>query len=477
MSHHLKNDLSVAKFGGTSMGDAAAMRKSAALVQRDSKVAVVVVSAISGTTNELIRIFETLWEKRTAPAVKELAHRHLQIARNLGANPSETHPMEELFQEMESFHLRLDAWEHPPRKKAALDYFLSFGERLSSHLFVMALRGQGIAAQFFDVRQVMRTDDTFGKAEPDLPAIFRRTQEVLVPLIEVNQKAGDSRRPSVQVTQGFIGATEDGHTTTLGRGGSDYSAALLAEALGAHEVQIWTDVPGIMTMDPNQVQAARIIPELSFSEAAELANFGAKVLHPATIWPAARRNIRTFVGSTFQPEKGGTWIYPNSLSLSDAPGTVKAIALRKNQTLMTVTSLRMLNAHGFLAKLFGVLASYRVSVDLVTTSEVSVALTFDQNSVGSSGEKIAEQTSLLRELREFCDVVIEENLTLVAMVGSGLSETPRLSSRTFNSIAPFNIRMICQGASPHNLCFLVKSEVALDVVNRLHQEFIGRNHE
>ncbi|MBI2712567.1 MAG: lysine-sensitive aspartokinase 3 [Bdellovibrio sp.] len=458
-------NLSVAKFGGTSMGSAAAMRKSAALVASKPEIGLVVVSATSGTTNELLRIFNGFWESQAHPDLESLQKKHRDIARDLGISGSGLSSIEELFEELRRFPEENRALS----RNAALDLFLSYGERISSHLFVTALKNEGLAGEFFDVRQVLVTDDFFGKAEPQLAALAKRTEEILLPKLE------RQRDPKIQVTQGFIGATVDGRTTTLGRGGSDFSAALLAEGLGASELQIWTDVPGIMTMDPNVVSRARIIPALSFSEAAELANFGAKVLHPETIWPAARREIRTFVGSTFQPELGGTWIYPDAESVgSKSVGSeaVKAIAVRKKQTLMTVNSLRMLNAHGFLAKLFGVLANHKISVDLVTTSEVSVALTFDQNTLGSSGGSISSHAALLGELKEFGEVHLEEGLSLVAIVGTGITRTSQLNARTFNAIAQFNIRMVCQGASPHNLCFLVNSDEAVEVVNRLHREFI-----
>lgn len=235
-------------------------------------------------------------------------------------------------------------------------------------------------------------------------------------------------------------------------------------------MQIWTDVPGIMTMDPNVVAQAKVISEISFDEAAELANFGAKVLHPATLWPAIRKKIHVFVGSTFQPELGGTWVVPE---LNEKP-TVRALALRQYQTLITVTSLRMLNAQGFLAKLFGVLASYHLSVDLVTTSEVSVALTIDGASNGSSGKGIYQFPTLLQELQEFCQVKIEENLTLVAIIGNGLTEAAGVGAKTFNSISDCNVRLVCHGASSHNICFLVKQEEAVKVVNQLHQEWITK---
>jgi aspartate kinase len=218
-------------------------------------------------------------------------------------------------------------------------------------------------------------------------------------------------------------------------------------------------------MDPRVVPTARIIPEISFAEAAEMANFGAKVLHPATLWPAVRASIPVFVGSTFQPEKEGTRILPNRSS--DAP-LIRAIAVRKEQTLITVSSLRMLNSHGFLAKMFEVLARHSLSIDLVTTSEVSVALTVDEGSLGSGGKRVSEQHEMIHELRQFAEVKIEEGLSLIAIIGNSLNHSSGVAAKVFHSISEFNVRLVCHGASEHNVCFLVAAKQANEVAKRLH---------
>jgi aspartate kinase len=218
-------------------------------------------------------------------------------------------------------------------------------------------------------------------------------------------------------------------------------------------------------MDPRVVPTARVIPEISFSEAAEMANFGAKVLHPATLWPAVRAAIPVFVGSTFHPEREGTRILaaqPKSAPL------IRAIAVRKQQTLITVSSLRMLNSHGFLAKMFEVLARHHLSIDLVTTSEVSVALTVDETALGSSGKRVRDQTEMLEELRAFADVKIEEDLSLIAIIGNSLTHASGVAAKVFHSISEFNVRLVCHGASEHNVCFLVSSLEANEVAKRLH---------
>ncbi|HNB10136.1 MAG TPA: lysine-sensitive aspartokinase 3 [bacterium] len=449
------NDLIIAKFGGTSMGTAEAMRQSARIVIANNRIRVVVVSATSGTTNALLKVYHDLCACDTVSAdqaLKKIEDRHRTMCHALELDSS---AVDELIVAAQNHMSLFSASEN---REVWLDAWLSFGERLASRIFGKMLFHLKNNVTEADARSFIITDEVFGKAEPQPDRIKTACLKKLLPL------CGEQ----VIVTQGFIGATTDGRTTTLGRGGSDYSAALLGEALSAKEVLIWTDVPGIFTMDPNLVPAAQTIPKISFSEAAELANFGAKVLHPATLWPAIRKGIHVFVGSTFEPEAGGTWIEPD---VNDKP-LVRAIAMRKHQTLITVSSLRMLNTHGFLAKMFGVLADHKLSVDLVTTSEVSVALTIDGTSLGSSGEKISEKQELLQDLRRFADVAIEENLTLIALVGNNLQQTPGIAARTFDAIAGLNVRLICQGASSYNMCFLMHQSDAPQAVSALHRAFI-----
>ena len=452
----------VSKFGGTSMGSPAAMNQAAQIVASKlpaKPTRLVVVSATSGTTSQLLKIFDHQEKRDFETAKKELAalkSRHLEMAVRLECSADLNQRLQSLFAELDSvLQAKLNS------DGSTLDLVLSFGERLSSVLFAQALRRAGRAVTLVDARSILRTDSHFGKAEPILTEL---TTEAAALKAQIDSL--DLNSPQVFLTQGFIGADEQGRTTTLGRGGSDYSAALFAESLGASDVEIWTDVPGILTMDPRAVPTAKIISEISFAEAAEMANFGAKVLHPATLWPAVRANIPVFIGSTFEPEKGGTHIL-NEDYLTAAP-QIRAIAIRKKQTLITVSSLRMLNAHGFLAKIFDVLARHHLSVDLVTTSEVSVALTIDETALGSAGKSVLDYPELFAELRGFADVHVEENLSLVAVIGNSLSHAHGVAAKIFQSIADFNVRLICHGASEHNLCFLVSSEEAAEVAKRLH---------
>jgi aspartate kinase len=334
------------------------------------------------------------------------------------------------------------------------DHMVAYGERMSTHLLTQILKERGNSAARFNIRDIMRTDSSYGKAEPELETIAKLAQEKLVPLCQDH----------VVVTQGFIGCDEEGNTTTFGRGGSDYSAALIAESVAAAGLEIWTDVPGIYTTDPRVASKAAPIPEISFSEASEMANFGAKILHPSTLVPALRHGIPVFVGSSKEPEKGGTWIRQ---TVESSP-LFRAIALRCNQTMVTLRSPNMFQAYGFLAEVFKILAKYKISVDLITTSEVSVSLTLDQtNTAGGSPELPAE---VQKELEELCVVEVEQDLCLVALIGNNMSECKGYAKKVFGTLEDFNLRMICYGASPHNLCFLVRSKDSRRAVQALHRE-------
>ncbi|MBC7386905.1 MAG: lysine-sensitive aspartokinase 3 [Cryobacterium sp.] len=453
----------VSKFGGTSMGSASAMAASAEIVSADPRVRFVLVSATSGTTHQLLKIHELRRGGSVSECqqfAEEIEEKHREIAVELGCS-------EKAMETLKAFLLELKAPLICSDSNQSLDHLLSVGERMSSLLFTEALRKKsGSKITWIDARKFLITDDRFGKAEPDI-TLTRANCDPLRDRLDLVRDAA----PEVFVSQGFIGASSQGATTTLGRGGSDYSAALFAEALSADGVEIWTDVPGILTMDPRVVLNARIIDEMSFAEAAEMANFGAKVLHPATLAPVMRANIPVWVKSTFRPDLPGTRISPQVES--GAP-LIRAIAVRKRQTLITVSSLRMLNAHGFLAKIFEVLARYHLSVDLVTTSEVSVALTIDEDAMGSAGKSVKESTEMLAELRSFAEVRLEEDLSLIAVIGNGLNSAPGVAAEIFHAIRSQNVRLICHGASEHNICFLVASEDALTIARQLHEVCIEK---
>lgn len=446
--------INVAKFGGTSVANAAAMNNCADVVLANPSTRVVVLSASAGVTNLLVALAQgDLDEAGQEAQLARLTEIQQTILTELG-DPGDLNDLihgqlGEIRTMARQAHLHTDA--------ELADRLIACGELMSTRLFTELLRQRGVKACWQDARQLLRTDSRFGKASVDLAATRALCQATLGPLL------GDS----LIITQGFIGADGDGRTTTLGRGGSDYSAALLAEALDAGSIEIWTDVPGIYTTDPRLVTRARPIPEISFVEAAEMATFGAKVLHPATLQPAVRQDIPVFVGSSKDPAAGGTWIRASTRTNP----LFRAVALRRNQVLVTLHSLNMFHAYGFLAEVFGILARHRISVDLITTSEVSVSLTLDHTGSQSNGEPILGD-KVLAELGQLCKVQVETGLALVALIGNRMSEAAGVGSQVFDAIREHNIRMICYGASAHNLCFLVKEDEAGHIVNRLHQELL-----
>jgi len=445
--------LTVAKFGGTSVADHQAMLRCANIIKNDSSNRVVVVSASAGVTNRLVRLSQAnVSSVEQKQIIDEIRQIELNITQDLASSSEEilNNVEQEILVLLEqlSTYAQAQSLNHSSRISDAI---LSFGEQMSSRIFAQVLQSVGVNGHYFNVSQIMKTNSLYGKAEVDVEQLTNNSQQLLTPLL----------KDKVIVTQGFIGQDDAQHTTTLGRGGSDYSAALIAEALNADNLSIWTDVVGIFTTDPRITDQARAIKEISFGEAAEMATFGAKILHPATLIPAMRSNIPVFVGSSKEPEKGGTRIQQ---SVSSKP-TYRSIALRREQTLVTVKSPAMLHASGFLAKVFTVLAKHQLSVDLITTSEISVALTFD-NPTGSTQALITH--AVVEELEDLCEVSVEHGLSLVAVIGNSIHKTNGVGTSVFDALVGVNVRMICQGASEHNLCFLVDEHQANDAVEKLH---------
>ena len=440
--------LTVAKFGGTSVADFEAMSRCAQIIKNDPSNRLVAVSASSGVTNLLVRLSQAdVPAQEQLEIITKIRDIQLNITQHLASEAALNEVVNDLLSELA--HLAAQQSENHTLKTP--DSILSYGEQFSSRIFAQVLQGVGVNAEQFDVRQVMKTNSLYGAAAVELDQVRAQAQTVLKPLLA----------EKVIVTQGFIGQDGLGNTTTLGRGGSDYSAAILAEALDADGLSIWTDVVGIYTTDPRITSQARPIPEISFDEAAEMATFGAKILHPATLIPAMRQNIPVFVGSSKEPTVGGTRIQQ---SVESNP-TYRSIALRREQTLVTVKSPAMLHASGFLAKVFAILAKHKLSVDLITTSEISVALTFD-NPTGSTQSLITGQ--VVEELEQLCEVTVEHGLSLVAVIGNDMHLTKGVGRTIFDNLTDFNVRMICHGASENNLCFLVDENEANPVVEKLH---------
>lgn len=437
----------VAKFGGTSVKTASAIRMIAGIVTANTNIKVVVVSAVGGVTNMLVEFCNANNMDRGA-LIERMISLHIKLSEELGLD------LQSLLKEK---FLRLNSYDKAVKLSAKdVDHILSLGEDLSALIVSEYLNANNLNCTYLDAREFMQTDSNYGKALPKTDMI--KTYQF---------------PENLTVTQGFIGRDDGGCTTTLGRGGSDYSAALIAEAITADELLIYTDVPGVYTMDPNRVNTARLITELSFQEMAEMANFGAKILHPATLAPCVRSSIPIRILSTFEPMQPGTLIRVNEDEDNKSDSRIRAITMRKGQVLVTIKSLEMLNVYGFLANIFSVLANHKISVDLITTSEVSVALTIDVNSVGSHGcNPFIEDQELLADLGKFGEVVIEEGLTLIAVIGGGLT-IPGAIQSILGLMNPNKIRLICYGASNSSVGILVPHKQADEIVSTLHALLIG----
>ena len=438
----------IAKFGGTSMEDAAAMARCATIIADQPQQRVIVVSATAGTTELLLGLIREAGAGRMRQVelgLTALRERHLAIADDLDIDAVERQALLAIIDRISGLCRGIGLLNEATAR--VTDNLLGQGERLSSILFARALKNVGLPTRVLDASSVIRTDNHFGQADPQIDQIRLLAHEHLLPLAEEGHV----------VTQGFVGGTAEGVPTTLGRGGSDYSAALLAEAVGAEHVNIWTDVPGIATTDPGLIDGTRTIAELSFAEAAELAVYGARVLHPATLWPAIRESIPVFVGSSQEPELGGTWIRPE---VTDNFRGLRAMAVRRNQKLITITSMRMLHTPGFLARIFTILAEHRISVDMLTTSEISVSLTID--------EPVRFTPEVAAELGAFAEVRIEEDLALVALIGNGINRIAGVASQVFGLLDNTNVRLICQGASDFSIGLLLDGREVREVLTRIH---------
>jgi aspartate kinase len=446
----------VAKFGGTSVGDADAIVRAAAIVaERLPRRPLVVVSALSGATNALVTIAEQAASGQVILAmrgIESLRDRHQAVAGDLlrgQANATEVaSDLDAGFDELAQLAEALFVLGHATPR--SVDAMGSKGELLSSMMVVAAFRAHGIPAELVSPMDVMITGDQFGKADPLPERIAERSGAVIGPLLA---------RGRVPVVGGFVGATEQGIVTTLGRGGSDYSASLLGAALGAEAIEIWTDVDGMMTADPRTVPGARVIDRIRFDEASELASFGAKVLHPSTIAPAVRLGIPVSILNASRAEGRGTLI------TFDAPRRpVTAIAGKTGVTVVRVRSPRMLLAHGFLARIFEICARHRTSVDVVATSEVSVSLTIDD---------ALHLDSLLVDLRQLGDAAVERNRGIVALVGAGLGMDSGAMARALGALRTTRVHMLSLSASGINLTMVLDEDQVAPAMRQLHDEFFS----
>jgi aspartate kinase len=444
----------VMKFGGSSVADAACMRQVAELVERSlDRSPLVVLSAMGKTTDALFRAARAAVGGRLDAAredAKAVSARHLDSARALfeGAPPPELEDsLARRFDELDRIFQGLALLgELSPR---SMDAIAARGELLSTSLFAAYFRTRSGASEWFDAREVLRTDSAHGGAQPRMELVRSLVRERLAPRLAPGRAV---------VTQGYIGADESGATTTLGRGGSDWSASILGAALGVGEVQIWTDVEGVYTADPRVVARAEPIADLSFAEAAELAAFGAKVLHPATIQPAVEAAIPVTVRHTQRP--GGR--FTTIRARTRGRRAVTALATRGPVHVLTVTSSRMLAQSGFLARLFEVFRELDVSVDLVATAEVSVSLTVEAD---------APLEQLCAQISQFASVEVARDRAIVALVGERVRETPAVPAAALTALSAFGVEMISMGANEINLSVVTRQDAAHDALRALHACF------
>ena len=433
----------VMKFGGTSVESAAAIEKVADIVRdRLDRKPVIVVSAMGKTTNRLLEIAAKAVSGNRREALVllgQLEHFHRTESPAEAAGIITEH-----FQELAALTDELaELGDFPPQY---VDLVSSYGERLSSQIVMLTFRQLGIDATHVDSRSVIITDRRHTQAAPLYGRTYAKLEAIVKPLAE----------KQVVVMGGFIAATQDGFTTTLGRGGSDFTAAIAGAGIGAEEIQIWTDVDGMLTCDPRIVPGGHRVKIISAAEAAELAYFGAKVLHPATVVPAMEKNIPVLILNSKNPSSPGTRIVAGRVPCTNP---VKSIACKKDITLVNIVSLRMLMAHGFLRRIFEVFDRYRTPVDLVTTSEVSVSLTIDN---------IEHLEEICAELRQIAEVSVETNQALICLVGDAIRDTCGVTLRVLEPLSGVNVRMISQGASMLNLSLIVAGADLRRAVESLH---------
>jgi aspartate kinase len=446
----------VMKFGGTSVESAAAIERVAGIVKaREARRPVVVVSAMGKTTNKLLAIAAAAIDgerEEYIAQLHDLRDMHSRAARQvvpLDRRAELDRFLDEHFQELTELVKGLAVLgELTPR---SIDAISSYGERLSSYIVTLAFRHFGMAAEHLDARQVIVTDKRHTQAAPLLAETYVRLAATVPPMAE----------RSVVVMGGFIGSTADGVTTTLGRGGSDFTASLVGAGIGAEEIQIWTDVDGMLTADPTILPGGHRVKIISFAEAAELAYFGAKVLHPATVLPAVEKNIPVLILNSRRPDVAGTRIVADPVPCENV---VKSIACKRRITLINIHSTRMLMAHGFLHRIFEVFDRFETPVDMVATSEVSVSLTIDNSK---------HLDAVLAELRQFSEVEIEAGQAIICLVGDNIRYSPGVAKRVFMSLDNVNIRMISQGASLLNISFVVAETDVVRTVEALHHQFFA----
>jgi aspartate kinase len=436
----------VMKFGGSSVESAAAIERVREIVAaRIHRKPIVVVSAMGKTTNKLLEIAHLAVGGQRDKAISHLLNLRDFHLRESGMERT----VDEHFQELSELVKGLAILgELTPR---SIDAIGSFGERLSSLIVTNHFQHRGMRVVHVDSRKVIVTDKRHAQAIPLYEVTYERLANVIPPLTKEH----------VVVMGGFIASTEDGITTTLGRGGSDFTASIVGAGIGAEEIQIWTDVDGMLTSDPTVLPGGHRVKVISFEEASELAYFGAKVLHPATVLPAIEKNIPVLILNSRNPDNPGTRIISEMVRCTNP---IKSIACKKKIVVLNIRSTRMFMAHGFLRRIFEIFDRYEVPVDMVSTSEVSLSLTLE------SADRLPP---IIAELREFSEVSVDEDQAIVCIVGENIRDTPGVAARLFRALGPVNVRMVSQGASALNFGFVVAMDDLTEAVRRLHDEFFS----
>jgi aspartate kinase len=474
----------VQKFGGTSLADPDAVRRLIGIVRaaraRDGRGPVLVVSAMSRVTDTLLALAAEAGASRPEGArtqLDQLRERHLEMARavvgntvgsavrNVAGNTvgdatgsaagdaalaALTAHIDQQFEELASVVEALAALRDVPVR--TLDVVAAMGELLSSRIVAAALVHAGLPGEWVDARRAIVTDDLHTRASPLMGETDAALRTSVLAVVDAGR---------IPVLGGFVGATVEGHTTTLGRGGSDYSSTIVGAGIGAVEIQIWTDVDGMLTADPREVSQSRLVPRLSFAEAAELAYFGAKVLHPSTIHPAADRNIPVRILNSRKPDGAGTLITVDPAPVGDS---LTAMAAKRDLTVVDITSSRMLMAYGFLRRVFEVFERFTTAVDVVTTSEVSVSVTVDDR------RHLGE---IVDALSEFAQVSVEPGMALLCAVGDRLRAEPATGARVIRVLEEVPLRMISQAASRRNITVVLREADLPHAMHRLHEEFFA----
>jgi aspartate kinase len=448
----------VQKFGGTSVADPEAIRRLIEIVRaartRDARGPAVVVSAMSRVTDGLLGVAESAGASHVAEALSRtqlIRERHLGTARELVSGAALDPLLSQIDAELDALSDVVKALavlrEVSPR---TLDVVAAVGELLSSRIVAAALTSAGVPAEWVDAREAIVTNSEHTRATPLGKETNDRLRSIVGPIL-------DSGR--VPVLGGFVGATLEGHTSTLGRGGSDYSGALVGAGVEASEIQIWTDVDGMLSADPRVIKSAKLVDHLSFAEAAELAYFGAKVLHPSTILPAVERNIPVRILNSWKPAAPGTLI--TGAGSSTRTG-LTGLASKRDVTVIDITSTRMLAAYGFLRQVFEVFERFTTAVDMVTTSEVSVSVTVDD---------VRHLDEIEEALSEFASVSVERNMSLLCAVGDVLQHEPEMAARVVGVFEEVPLRMISQAASRRNITVVLRQGDLPHAMERLHEEF------